>query len=107
MKVARDAFVGVWNSPNLPLYLFLGYQAVNAVLDRMGLWSATLPCLWKFVVNQRCPGFGLTRASLALLLDFDLAAAWAYNPLVFVVVPVIIGTGIGDVRRILAPPPLP
>ncbi len=46
-------------------------------------------CLLRRTVGIPCPGCGMTRATLALL-RLDFAAAFAYHPLVYIIVPFII-----------------
>lgn len=46
------------------------------------------PCLWRLVTGLECPGCGLTTAMLDLL-RLDPAAAYASNPLVFLVLPAV------------------
>jgi hypothetical protein len=68
-------------------YLGAGGWVVASILlfERTGI-DARLPCLIKVIIGIECPGCGLTGAVQALLHG-DLAAAWASNPLVFVVLP--------------------
>ena len=46
------------------------------------------PCLFNMFTGLQCPGCGGTRA-LHALLHGDVAAAFALNPLLFVMIPVI------------------
>jgi len=68
-------------------YLAVGawILASSALFERTGI-DVRLPCLFEAMFDLECPGCGLTRA-LQALLHGDLAAAWARNPLVFVVFP--------------------
>ena len=68
-------------------YLAVGGWVVasGAVFERTG-FDARLPCLVKLILGVACPGCGLS-AALQAVVRGDLAAAWASNPLVFVVVP--------------------
>ncbi|TAK57620.1 MAG: DUF2752 domain-containing protein [Bacteroidetes bacterium] len=47
-------------------------------------------CLFKNTLGAECLGCGMTRA-VSLALHGELAAALAYNPLVVVVLPLIVG----------------
>ena len=61
---------------------------VAAVYSGMQLLGITCPI--KFVTGISCPGCGMTRAWLSLLLRHDLAAAFRYHPLFWVVPPAIV-----------------
>jgi hypothetical protein len=54
-------------------------------------------CPFALVTGLACPLCGGTRAAAALLHG-DLAAAWAFHPLVFVVVPVMVVLWFGWLR---------
>lgn len=50
---------------------------------------ATIGCPFRFFFGICCPGCGITRASLSLL-RLDFAAAFRYNPLVYIL-PICLG----------------
>ena len=54
-------------------------------VERTGL---ALPCPFRAVTGLLCPGCGVTRLCLALLRG-DLAAAWAANQLLLLLLPVL------------------
>ena len=60
-----------------------------------------IPCPIKKVLGVRCPGCGMTRATL-VLMSGDLRKAYKYNPLVFVMVPLMIWGILDVVRKIAA-----
>jgi hypothetical protein len=45
-----------------------------------------IPCVFHELTGLYCPGCGITRAALSLL-RLDVAQAFKYNPLVFVLLP--------------------
>jgi hypothetical protein len=46
------------------------------------------PCIFRMITGFECPGCGSTRG-LHALLHGDVVTAWNFNPLMFVVVPLI------------------
>ncbi|OUN07593.1 hypothetical protein B5G43_04480 [Flavonifractor sp. An92] len=66
------------------LLLGLGYALWGSVT---GLW---LPCPFHALTGLECPGCGVTRMCLALL-RLDFAAAWAANPGLLLLSPLILG----------------
>ena len=65
------------------LLLGLGYALWSSVT---GLW---LPCPFHALTGLECPGCGVTRMCLALL-RLDFAAAWAANPGLLLLSPLIL-----------------
>lgn len=65
------------------LLLGLGYALWGSVT---GLW---LPCPFHALTGLECPGCGVTRMCLALL-RLDFAAAWAANPGLLLLSPLIL-----------------
>lgn len=61
--------------------LFKGQNAVEFT-DRF-----LIPCLWKTCFHVKCPGCGLTTASIKIL-TLDIYGAYKANPLIFIVLPV-------------------
>lgn len=49
----------------------------------IGLTGLKIPCLYLLTTGLRCPGCGTTRMLLSLF-KLDFAAAFSYNPVVFV-----------------------
>ena len=47
-----------------------------------------VPCLFHAVTGLKCPGCGVTRMCLALLRG-DWGAAWAANPVLLILLPVL------------------
>ncbi len=78
------------------------YALVNV---RLGLY---VPCLFRAVTGWRCPGCGVTALCLALL-RLDLPAAWAANPVLLLLSPLIAllaaRIAVRYVRSDPAPPP--
>ena len=72
-------------------YLAVGGWVVlsGLLFERTGV-DVRLPCLIDLVFDVDCPGCGLSRALVAVTRG-DLSAAWASNPLVFVVLPAGLG----------------
>lgn len=52
-------------------------------------------CPFRFLTGIPCPGCGMSRAALALVTG-HVGAAWAYHPLVFVVIPYLIYLFLGS-----------
>ena len=65
------------------LLLGLGYALWGSVT---GLW---LPCPFHALTGLECPGCGVTRMCLALL-RLDFAGAWAANPGLLLLSPLIL-----------------
>ena len=66
--------------------LILGIGLAYAVFaGRSGL---SLPCPFHAITGLLCPGCGVTRMCLALL-RLDFAAAWAANPVLLLLLPVL------------------
>lgn len=61
----------------LAAFLLAYFAVVFWVFGRLGIG-----CVFQALLGIPCPGCGMTRAVLALL-RLDLAAAFAYHPLVF------------------------
>ena len=55
-------------------------------------------CLTMQLTGYRCPGCGSQRASHSLLHG-DIAAAWRYNAMLVVALPVMLIYGVGDMMR--------
>jgi hypothetical protein len=65
-----------------------GKGAIAAAAIFAILASGVVVCPVAIIAHQPCPACGLTRASLSLL-RFDVAAAYALHPMVFVVLPLL------------------
>lgn len=59
----------------------LGYAAF---VQKTG-WA--IPCLFREVTGYLCPGCGVTRMCLSML-QLDFAAAFSYNPALFLLLPI-------------------
>jgi hypothetical protein len=77
------------------LAIAAAYLAFAAIVVRAGLDRIEL-CPTHLLTGWRCPLCGLTR-SVGSLLAFDAAAAWRWNPLGFVALPLllaVVGSGV-------------
>lgn len=70
------------------------------------LTSLLRPCAFRALTGLPCPTCGTTRAALAVL-DADLAAAWAVNPLATVAVVAFLAGGLVAPAWVWAGGPLP
>ena len=66
--------------------LILGIGLAYAVFA--GLTGLSIPCPFHALTGLLCPGCGVTRMCLALL-TLDLSAAWAANPVLLLLLPVL------------------
>ena len=66
--------------------LILGIGLAYAVF--VGLTGFSIPCPFHALTGLLCPGCGVTRMCLALL-TLDLSAAWAANPVLLLLLPVL------------------
>ena len=66
--------------------LILGIGPAYAVFA--GLTGLSIPCPFHALTGLLCPGCGVTRMCLALL-TLDLSAAWAANPVLLLLLPVL------------------
>jgi hypothetical protein len=66
--------------------LFIFYMVFSCMLKIFTGINITIPCLFTTFFGFHCPGCGLTSAFIELL-QFNPAAAWDHNPLIFVVIP--------------------
>ncbi|MBQ3583692.1 MAG: DUF2752 domain-containing protein [Lachnospiraceae bacterium] len=48
-----------------------------------------IPCMFRLVTGYQCPGCGISRMCMALM-KLDFKAAYQYNPLLFLISPVLI-----------------
>ena len=60
------------------------------VCHRLG-WG--LPCLFRLYTGLQCPGCGVSRMCMALL-RLDFAGAWAANPALLCLLPMLIAIGV-------------
>jgi len=72
------------------------YGAV-AIALAVGYYSDTSTCLWRAVTGLPCPGCGMIHACLALARG-DVHAAWNFNRNSFVVVPILLWTGVQKLK---------
>ena len=76
----------------------VAYFGGGLALMRLSGIDVLPPCLWRLATDMECPGCGLTAAMLNLL-RLDPAAAYASNPLVFLVLPVVVVYLARDILR--------
>ena len=62
---------------------------LSVVLFYGALQLAGITCPIKFITGISCPGCGMTRAWLSLLLRGDLEAAFHYHPLFWILIPAV------------------
>jgi hypothetical protein len=55
-------------------------------------------CVSKLVTDEPCPGCGITRATLNLV-HFKFKVAWDFNPLVYIVFPIMLMLYIQELRK--------
>ena len=56
------------------------------------LTGGGIPCIFYSLTNKYCPGCGITRMFVALFSG-DIAAAFGYNALMFILFPLALGYG--------------
>lgn len=77
----------------IPLLAFIGaYVLINFHPETI--------CVWKNLLHIDCWGCGITRAFYSLC-QLDFAAAWNYNPRIYVVVPLLIYIWLREVIKTL------
>lgn len=76
-------------------FVVLGYFGIAISLYLFTDVHILIPCVWKAVSGYECPGCGLTTALIALL-RLEWREAWLANPLVYILVPVLIGLILRD-----------
>ena len=75
---------------NIKMSRIIHSRTVKIILSHLGLaaviflWARFIGCPLLRVFSIPCPGCGMTRACLRLVM-LDFAGAWYYHPLVFVV----------------------
>ena len=62
------------------------YYGLSLALKYFYYFDVTPKCLSRILLQQACPACGLSRALVALCQG-NLSAAYAYNPLIFFVLP--------------------
>ena len=70
----------------LTILLIAGFCYLIFVL----ITDIRIPCIFKVITSFDCPGCGITRMCVAIA-GFDFAAAFHYNPVIFVTLPLILG----------------
>lgn len=70
------------------LSIVFAYIFLSVFLKSLSIIDITIPCLWTTIFGMRCPGCGLTTASIELT-HFHFKEAFDTNPLVYIVVPAI------------------
>ena len=77
------------NKSKLVIAIALALLGAAAVAMPHTVLRLTPPCLVSLLIDDACWGCGITRAALALLRG-DLAAAWEFNRLSVIVVPMLL-----------------
>jgi hypothetical protein len=87
----------------------LKFYGLLFFLSGLGLTLLLLPadffdqgqsiCISVLLLDKECYGCGMTRA-VQHLIHFDFNAAWQYNKLSFVVLPLFIGMFIWELKRL-------
>lgn len=63
------------------------YYFGAVILKKIYSVDILIPCIWKSVFGIKCPGCGLTTASISLI-NFDFPEAFNANPLIFIIIPI-------------------
>ena len=71
---------------NIILSIAFLYIIISIILKSTSVIDITIPCLWTTIFGMKCPGCGLTTASVELT-HFRFKEAFGINPLVYIVVP--------------------
>lgn len=74
---------------NILLVIVISYIFISVLLKSFFGINITIPCLWTTIFGVKCPGCGLTTASVELT-HLHFAEAFKINPLVYLVVPAVI-----------------
>ena len=90
---------GWWLKNRRPAVPTILYVTVGALLV-FGYGADASTCLFRAVTGHPCPGCGMTHALIALACG-DWRAAWQFNPNSYAVAPIVIWTGIGNLKRSL------
>jgi hypothetical protein len=75
--------------PTAALAIYAGAAAVLVA----GYWFDGSTCLWRTLTGLPCPGCGMVHALLAMARG-DMRAAWAFNRLSVVAVPILLHSGV-------------
>jgi hypothetical protein len=97
-KIFSKRILFAYLKKNIIITGIAGYYVIALILYLFAEIDILIPCLWKTIFNVRCPGCGLTRAFINLL-SFDIAGAWASNPLIFIIFPGLVYYVIKDFIR--------
>lgn len=76
------------------------YMIFSVILNATTGIDICIPCLWSTIFGVKCPGCGLTTATV-FILKFQFAAAWEANRLAFIILPVGAFFVYQDVSRFL------
>lgn len=75
--------------------LIILYAIIAIALKSLAIIDITIPCLWTTIFGHRCPGCGLTTATIELI-HFHPVTAFKTNPLIFIIAPAILYYVISD-----------
>lgn len=84
-EMDRNHFSLVWLSSILLVFLVV----ILRLLPDNSLDHFPNVCIWRYLGFSSCLGCGLTHATKALL-DGKIALAWSYNPLAFIILPLML-----------------
>ncbi len=74
------------------------YYIIGIALYKLADIDIMLPCIWTWLFDIHCPGCGLTRAFMKLIV-FDFEAAFNFNPLIFIIAPAGVYYFFTDIKK--------
>lgn len=85
-------------SSNILMSIAILYIIISILLKSFSDINITIPCLWTTIFGMKCPGCGLTTASVELT-HLHIQQAFQTNPLIFIILPAIAYYIISDYRK--------
>ena len=85
---------------NIIYIIAIIYFMFSIVLKSHDIVDITVPCLFKTFLDYKCPGCGLTSASIHIL-NFEYNKAFKTNPLIFIIIPTSIFLFIQNIRKFI------